>query len=140
MFRRSINDAPAPETVHFNVGNVGSPSLATPGTATPAALAFFGQINIRYACTIAVNHLHMIDDGSSPGRLELELWRRRSGTMTRLTQLSYVAPAGSDYVTIEAVPADPDLLAGDYLFCQAVTGTNLSNVGNGLTVDVHFRY
>lgn len=137
---RTINTPGYPQTVHFNIGTLGTPSIATPGTATPAALAYFGQINIRYHMRIAVNHLHMIDDGSSPGQLNLELWRRRDGTMTRLTQLSYDAPYGSDYVTIAAVPDDPQLLAGDYLMCQAVTGTNLSNVGGGLTVDVHFSW
>jgi hypothetical protein len=129
-----------PDTFHFNVGNVGSITLASPGVATPAALAFFGQINIGGPRRISVCHLHLIEDGSAPSVLNLELWRRRSGTMTRLCELQYVAPVGSDFITIGEVPADSALLAGDYLFVQAVTGTTLSGGGDGLTVDVHYRF
>lgn len=129
-----------PGTIHFNIGNVGAITLGAPGVANPAAMAFFGQLNIASFRTIVVNHLHLTEDGAAPSVLNIELWRRRSGVMTRLTQLTYTAPAGADFVTVGAVPAGDlaQLQPGDYLFCQAVTGTTLAGGGDGLTVDVHF--
>jgi hypothetical protein len=125
------------ETVHFNIGNIGTPAAAAPGTPTAAALAFFGQINIHKFGWIQFVHLHLIEDGTA-GALNLEVYRRRAGAMTRIAQLGYIAPS-ADFVTITSVPsaADAKLEPGDYLFCQAVTPFTLAN-GNGLTVDVHF--
>ena len=128
-----------PDTFHFNIGNIGSLSLApTPGVADPAAMGFFGQINISAPRRIAVTHIHLTVDGSSPTVIIIEFWRRRNGVMTQLTTVRYTAPAGGDFVTVGAVPSDPDLLAGDYLFCQVVTGTSISGGGDGLTCDVHY--
>lgn len=129
-----------PDTFHFNVGNIGSISLGSPNVATPAAMAFFGQINIASPRSIRVCHLHLIEDGSAPTVINLELWRRRDGTMTRLAELAYTAPFGSDFITISALPDDAELRPRDYLFVQAVTGTTLAGGGSGLTVDLHYRF
>lgn len=133
-----------PDTFHFNIGNVaaGLPTLGTPGVASAAAMSFFGQINIRTPRRLAVNHIHIIDDGVG-SVFNMELWRRRSGVMTRLTQVTYTAGVG-DFATIGATPATDDLAflnAGDYLFAQFVTGSVLgATPANGLTFDVHYAY
>lgn len=138
--RKAVNVVDTPDTFHFNVGNIGAITLGTPNVATPAAMSFFGQINIAYARRIRFTHLHLIDDGVAPSVINAEIWRRRSGAMTRLTQMTYTAPFGSDFVEITAVPTDNQLWAGDYLFAQVVTGTTIAGGGNGLTLDVHYSF
>lgn len=130
-----------PETQHFPIGNIGAVVNGAPGVPTPAALANFGQLNMRTTRRIVVCHLHLIQDGAAPSRLNLEVYRRRDGVMTRLVELQYIAPAGVDFITIAGVPATEALRqirAGDYLYCQSVTGSTIAGGGNGLTVDVHF--
>lgn len=135
------NPLPLPDTFHFNIGNIGAPALGAPGVATPAAMTYFGQINIASPRRIEYTHIHIIVDGAAPGALVAEIWRRRSGVMTLLTTMTYTAPAGADFVQIETAPATDALASlqrGDYLFAQAVTGTNLGGGWNGLTLDVHY--
>lgn len=125
------------QTVHFNVGNIGSPTTATPGEFSPAAAAYFGQINIPTDVSIRTIHLHLLDGGDNSGELAVEIWRKRNGSFTSLGSVSVNDPSDDAFDAL--VPSDPDLLAGDYLFAQAtsvgaVTGGN----ANGLTVDVHF--
>jgi hypothetical protein len=131
-----------PDTFHFNVGNIGAIALGATGVATPAAMAYFGQININSPRQITATHLHLIEDGAAPSVINLEFWRRRGGVMTQLSSVSYVAPAGADFITRVATPtgALAALMEGDYLFVQAVTGTTIAGGGNGLTADVHYDF
>ncbi len=130
-----------PETRHFNIGTLGSPVIATPGTANPAALSYFGQVNIPQDKEITVIHLHMISGGAAGQQLNLELYRRRDGNMVRIVELMYAATGGETYVTVGAVPVGELAMVrwSDYIFCQAVTGTT-ATPGTGLTVDVHFMF
>jgi len=139
---QGLNALSRPDTFHFNIGNIGAITLGATGVATPAAMSFFGQINIASPRQIVVTHLHLIDDGAAPSVINIEFWRRRDGVMTLLSSPSYVAPLG-DFSTVGAVPATDalrTLIEGDYLFCQAVTGTALGGGGNGLTCDVHYTF
>lgn len=128
------------ETVHFRTGQVAAANLqlATPGTPAAASMAFFGQLNMPFPRTIRVMHLHLIDNGTS-GNLTLEVYRRRSGTLTRLGILDATSSDG-DFATIATVPAGDLALieAGDYLFCQPTAKDLVTNGANGLTVDIHF--
>lgn len=141
--RQQINILKYPDTFHFNIGNIGAPSLGAPGVATPAAMSYFGQINISSPRRIQYTHIHIIVDGAAPGALVAEIWRRRSGVMTLLTTMTYTAPAGANFVQVQTVPATAELASlrrGDYLYAQAVTGTNLGGGWNGLTLDVHYAF
>lgn len=134
--QKNINLAPDLPTIHFNVGNVGAPSLAPiPGTPNAAAMSVFGQLNIYENIRIFVCHYHQIDDGTG-GTSTVEIYRRRSSTFTQLVTLS-LPFGGGDFGTAFAIPAGDlaVLQAGDYLFCQA---TAFQANGNGLTVDIHF--
>jgi len=129
------------DTIHFNVGNIGTPAIApTPGTPDANAMALFGQLNIRRWRRVAVAHLHLVDGGSpGTGTLTVELYRRRDGVLTLIAEMSLTAPG--DFSTDGAVPSGDfgELLPGDYLFCQVTSGS-LITTGNadGVTVDVHF--
>lgn len=127
---------PLTGTNYFLVMRDVAPTLAVPGVATAAAMAFFGQINIDVTAIIAVAHLHLIEGGTAPTVVEIELWRRRGGVLTQLATLTHTAD-GTDFTTVGAVPADPQLVRGDYLFLQANTNSNALGTVNGLTVDVH---
>lgn len=130
-----------PETLHFPIGTLGPPSLATPGVPTPAALAFFGRLNVSQDKEIRFAHLHLEVGGAGGQELHLELWRRRNSVMTFLVALDYVSVGGETYITRSATPVG-DLVVlwdGDYLMMQAVTGTT-ANPGDGLTGDVHFDF
>jgi len=125
------------DTIHFNVGKLGSPTLGTPGTPTPSALSVFGQMHAANPMRIAVAHIHLIEAGSG-GSITMELYRRRSGVFTLLGSWSLDAAAG-DYATAGLVPATESLRGlerGDYLFAQATAVQ--SGGSDGLTVDVHF--
>ena len=127
-------------TVHFLVGNIGGPATAAPGVATPAAMAFFGQLNIDTSRRIAHFHIHAIEGGNIADVLEVELWRRRGGVLTLLATNTYVS-AGADFATSGTGFGSEDLRAlfpGDYLFAQATTNTALGAI-DGITVDVHFN-
>jgi hypothetical protein len=126
-------------TVHFNIGTLGAPALApVAGVADPAALAFFGQINVAYSRHIRVFHIHMIVDGSG-GDLTVELWRLRGAALARVATATYTAPVGADFVRVPGFPLSADVAVvreGDYLLAQAVAPFTLANA-DGLTVDVH---
>lgn len=128
------------QTVHFNIGNIGAPGVGSAGVFTPAAAAYFGQVNVERDVTIRACHLHLIDGGSNTGTLTVEVWRKRLGVYTRLVILSVVNPP--DDAFDGAVPAGDslaDLKAGDYLFAQVTAATAVTGGGaNGLTVDIHF--
>ena len=130
-----------PETLHFNIGTLGAPTLATPGVPTPAAFGFFGRLNIAQDKEIRFAHLHLEVGGAAGQELHLELWRRRNSLMTFLCAMDYVSVGGETYITIDVVPAGELVISrdGDYLFCQAVTGTT-GAPGDGLTVDTHFNF
>lgn len=124
-------------TQHFNIGKIGSPSVAdAAGTPDVEALAVFSQLNVANAKVIDYCHLHGIDDQGS-GSMTVELWRRRAGVMTSLGTITLTGGAG-DYATATLVPADRVLQLGDYLYCQL---TAYSGAGgyDGITVDVHFE-
>ena len=122
-------------TQHFNIGRIGSPSVAdSPGTPDPAALSVFGQMNIYRDVTISAVHLHGIEDKGS-GSITIEVYRRRSGVAVLLGTLTLVGGSG-DFATDALVPASPGLLAGDYLFAQVISFVG-SGGYDGLTVDVH---
>lgn len=130
-----------PETQHFNIGTIGAITLATPGVSSAAAQGYFGQINVSQDKEIEVAHLHMVVGGVAAQELHLELWRRRDGAMTFLCAMDYVSVGGETYVTRGGVPAGDlaVLRSGDYLFCQAVTGSTAAP-GSGLTIDIHYRF
>ncbi|MCK4717653.1 MAG: hypothetical protein KAT70_03200 [Thermoplasmata archaeon] len=123
-------------TVHFNIGKLGSPSVApTPGTPDPAAMAIFSQLNISTNRAVSVLHLHGVEDQGS-GTMTVEVYRRRDAVLTLMGSLT-LPGGGGDFDTAALVPADTLLLAGDYIFAQL---TDYSGAGgyDGITVDVHF--
>lgn len=135
-------EARFPQTIHFNVGKIGTPAVApTPGTPDPNALSVFGQLNIRDKARIAVSHLHLIQDGMS-GTATVELYRRRNGVFTLLGSVTQSSGAG-DFSVNPIVPATSELRnlePNDYLYAQLTSATLLGGAsgGDGLTVDVHF--
>lgn len=135
--KQGINSPGSSPTIHFNIGNVGAPTLApVPGTADPDAMSVFGQLNVYEQLVIDVVHLHQILDGSA-GATTIELWRRRGGVLSQICTVSL--PFGSgDFATAFAVPVgDLKVLeAGDYLYCQA---TAIQTNADGITIDVHFN-
>lgn len=123
------------DTIHFNVGNVGAPTIApVAGVASPAAMATFGQLNIRTPRLIAFWHIHLTLGAA--GNLGVELWRQRAGVLVLLDTNTAVNP--SNFSTDASVPADRTLQAGDYLFAQAISATAIGAGADGLTVDIHF--
>lgn len=130
-----------PETLHFNIGTLGAPTLAAPGVATPAAFAFFGRLNVAQDKELEVAHLHLEVGGAAGQQLHLEIWRRRDGVMTLLCPLDYVSVGGETYITRAGIPVGELAMvrAGDYIFCQAVTGST-GAPGDGLTVDLHYLF
>lgn len=123
-------------TSHFNAAVVKAGSTTgTPGTPTPAAMAPFGCFNIWSDRRISVVHAHVVADGSG-GTMSLELWRRRSGTFTRIGTVS-VPSGGGDLVDRNFTVTDPVLERWDYLFLQP---TSLMTGGDqGTLVDVHYE-
>ena len=139
--RSSVLVSAAFPTVHFNVGNVGTPALGTPGTLTAAAAALFGQLNIRDSMRVGVTHLHLCEGGSS-GTLTIELFRRRPGLTGAFTRIATLSATNTtpDFGYVGAVPVDDLALleAGDYLFAQATAGTLVTAGGaDGITLDIH---
>lgn len=138
-FALALADLLALPTIHFNVG-IGTPALGTPGTLTPAAAAFFGQLHMHARARISVLHLHVVEDGAS-GTATVEVYRRRGGVATLLGAITQASGVG-DFSTVPVVPATEALQTvepGDYLFCQATAATLFTAGGaNGITVDVHF--
>ncbi len=134
--QQSVNLVPEIGTIHFNVGNIGAPSIApVPGTPNAPAMSVFGQLNIQSDMRIVVTHYHQIEDGSA-GTSTFEIYRQRNSVFTQLVTLNL--PFGSgDFATAFAVPTGnlAYLRGGDYLFCQA---TAFQTNGDGVTVDVHF--
>lgn len=131
-----------PDTIHFEIGNVGGiPAPTAPGTPNPATMAFFGQLNIATDREIEVIHLHLTEQGAAPTVINMEFYRERNDVFTRIAELSYVAPFGSNFTKTPAFPvgALAESKAGDYLYAQHVTGTTLAGGGNGMTLDVHFK-
>lgn len=128
-------------SIHFRCGNVATGNLVVAAPATPAAasMAFFGQLNIAHARTIAAIHLHLIETGSA-GDLVIEVYRRRSGAFTLLATLT-LSSADGDFATAAVVPAGAlaRLQPGDYLYAQPLDKTLVTNGANGMTIDVHFQ-
>lgn len=125
-------------TQHFNIGKVGSPSVAaTPGTPDPAAMAEWSQVGIANDQTISVIHLHGIEDQGS-GSMTIEVYRYRGGTHTLLGEIT-LAGGNGHFATAGMIPAGSlvEVEAGDYLMAQL---TDYSGAGgyDGLTCDVHF--
>lgn len=134
--------AVAPQTIHFDVGNIGTPAVAgVPGTPDADAMAVFGQLNNHLTSRIAAIHFHLIVPPSS-GQVDLEVFKRYDGSWTLLTQhsLDSTSPA---FEGIDAqVPSAANELAeaGAYFFCQ-VTEAGGITAGNadGITIDIHFK-
>lgn len=126
------------ETQHLNVGNIGAPAVGVATVPTPAALSFFGQMNVSRPKRIRVCHMHLIEDATG-GDLTIELYRRRSGVFTLLGTISYTAPT-SDFITAALVPVGDlaNVANEDYIYAQALVVTAVGNGADGLTVDVHF--
>jgi hypothetical protein len=121
------------DTIHFNIRGPFPPTLApVPGTPSAAAMAFWGTLNIATTRTIAFMHLHQMDDGA--GNAVVEVYRLRAGVFTLLGNITLVQGTG-DFAFATVVSADPLLLAGDYLYAQAITAPV---GGAGFTIDVHF--
>lgn len=127
------------QTIHFDIGNIGTPVLAPNGTPDPDAMATFGQLNIHEDTPIEFMHMHIILDGST-GAAEVEMYRFRDSVHTHLGTFTQTAGAG-DFNTTGLVPTGSlaQLKRGDYLFCQATTASLFTaGGGDGLTLDIHF--
>lgn len=126
------------QTIHFNIGNVGTPTLADNMEVPDAdAMSTFGQLNICCDSKIKFIHMHMCKSGSA-GAAGVEVYRYRDSSFTLLASLA-MFPADGDFATDSVIPADRQLNAGDYLFCQATTGSLFTNGADGMTVDIHFE-
>jgi hypothetical protein len=125
------------ETIHFNVGKItGSDVAPVAGTPDVDALEVFGQLNIATSRHIAIAHCHLIKGGT--GVIAFDLFRRRSGVLTLIGNLSRSNP--SDYQTFGFTLYDINLKQGDYLFCQLTDAEAIQSGGaNGITVDIHFK-
>lgn len=126
-----------PSTEWFNLAVTKEVALApTPGTVNAAAMAEYGAINIPQTGRCESIHLHQIVDGNS-GTTSLEVYRRRSGAMTKVATISLENGGGDfGFATFSWVSeALRTFVRGDYLYLQATAKMGGSPIG---FVDVHF--
>lgn len=114
------------DRVHKDIG-----VAATPGTLDITKAAELGLAHIEVDSTLSYAHLHLMEDGAT-GSFTLELYRRRSGAWTQIGSVSLAAGGGNEQNANWTI-TDSELLAGDYLTCQA---TAVMNNGKGF-VDIH---
>lgn len=126
-------------TLHFHRSDAGGFTVAaTPGTFDPDAAAELIRLNVPNDDVIETCHLH-VERGGAGVDLGFDVFRYRPSDGTH-TFLAHVELAGTvaDNAYDSAAPAGAltDLIAGDYLKCQA-TALTLGGVA-GVTIDVHF--
>lgn len=131
-----VEDGLAFPTQHFNIGKIGSPSVApTPGTPDPGSMAEFSQVHIPNNQIATVIHLHGIEDLGS-GAMSIEVYRYRSSVHTLIGSAALTG-GGGDFASAAALPSDAVLQPGDYLMAQ-LTAFSGGGGYDGITVDVHF--